>query len=164
METIVRCSRKGIPLRKKPIAERFWPKVNKAPGQGPKGKCWLWNASLRGGYGSFSTTSGMKAAHRVAYELAKGPIPTSLEVCHDCDTPACVNPEHLFLGTHLENMCDRDQKGRLISANALKTQCKRGHAFTPENTVQNGASRECRRCKNDRQNAAKQLQRLQRLR
>jgi hypothetical protein len=52
-------------------------------------------------------------ASRVAWELAKGPIPSGMSVCHKCDAPACINVDHLFLGTHQENMADRDAKGRV---------------------------------------------------
>lgn len=94
--------------------ERFWAKVEKT------GACWLWTASLvkNGGYGQFNLiVSGRKTpvrAHRYSYELAFGPIPDGLHVCHRCDVPRCVRPEHLFLGTDTENMRDCIAKGRFV--------------------------------------------------
>lgn len=65
------------------------------------------------GYGSFRADNGHTySAHRVAYRLANGPIPSSLHVCHHCDNPPCVDPGHLFVGTHADNMQDKKDKGR----------------------------------------------------
>ncbi len=55
-------------------------------------------------------------AHRVAYELATGPIPEGMVVCHRCDTPACINPDHLFVGTQQDNIADMHRKGRRVYA------------------------------------------------
>lgn len=90
-------------------AERFWSKVDRS------GECWLWTGSSRGSnnYGQFAVTPKRSvAAHRFAYELTHGPIPDGMLVCHTCDTPRCVRPEHLWLGTPLDNHDDMKAKGR----------------------------------------------------
>lgn len=99
---------------------RFWSKTQKTE------TCWLWIAATdRKGYGYFSVgpkrsedgsiRNTMRASHRVAYEIANGPIPDALWVLHKCDNPRCVNPGHLFLGTSQDNVTDMDQKGRRVS-------------------------------------------------
>lgn len=82
---------------------RFWSRVQKSDG------CWTWTGSKDGdGYGFV----GRDRAHRFSYELANGPIPKGLCVLHTCDNPPCVRPDHLFLGTHADNVADRHAKGR----------------------------------------------------
>jgi hypothetical protein len=86
--------------------------------EGPDG-CWIWHGSLNASeYGTFSTArSYSQHAHRVSYRLFIGAIPDGLFVCHDCDVRYCVRPEHLFLGTHDDNMRDACAKGRQARGN-----------------------------------------------
>lgn len=89
--------------------QRFLNKVQKTEG------CWLWvGGRTTSGYGNFWNGSKLVPAHRWSYEAHKGPIPDHLYACHKCDTPACVNPDHLFLGTPHQNYLDAREKGRLV--------------------------------------------------
>ena len=78
--------------------------------------CWEWQYSTNNiGYGMFRWAKGiMRTAHRVSYEMFIGPIPKGMCVCHKCDNPKCVNPDHLWLGTVKQNMQDKVLKGRHI--------------------------------------------------
>lgn len=114
--------------------------------------CWLWQGSIsRLGYGEMRLDRNTKGkAHRVAWELENGPIPEGMEVCHSCDVRACVRVDHLFLGTHLDNMRDASAKGRLDGRIPLKSHCKRGHEFTVANTyIATSGDRRCRTCHRD---------------
>lgn len=91
----------------------------------PRTGCWNWTGSFQsGGYGEISVRGRKLRAHRYFWEDANGPIPAGLIVCHRCDNPKCVNPEHLFLGTHRDNCEDKVSKGR-ASAGKLE---RHGHA------------------------------------
>ena len=74
--------------------------------------CWIWTGACNGKYGLIWKPPGFTMAHRIAYELYKGQIPAGMYVCHLCDVPLCVNPDHLFLGTQIDNMRDMIRKGR----------------------------------------------------
>jgi len=93
------------------IITRFWSKVN-YPGNDQN--CWEWTAGKdKDGYGKFCINSKLSVrAHRFAWEYYNGIIPNKLNICHNCDNPSCCNPEHLFLGTTLENNQDRNEKDR----------------------------------------------------
>ena len=87
---------------------RFWDHVRK--------DCWIWAGADPSRYGTMMVGGrrGRRVrAHRVMWELTRGPIPNNLDVLHRCDVPACVNPDHLFLGTHADNMQDAQRKHRL---------------------------------------------------
>lgn len=92
--------------------DRFWSKVDK---RSPE-ECWVWIAGKRRrGYGMFASgpSGGLSsAAHRASWQIRNGEIPHGLFVCHRCDNPTCVNPEHLFVASHDENMRDQVLKGR----------------------------------------------------
>lgn len=88
-----------------PIADRFWPKVQKTD------VCWLWIGATSAGYGRIGR--GRAKDHEVSWELHNGPVPHGLWVLHKCDNPPCVRPDHLFLGTQSDNMKDAEAKGRL---------------------------------------------------
>lgn len=92
------------------ILKRFWPKV----ARGGPDDCWLWTAGVNhAGYGSMGGGRGVTLlAHRVSWEVHRGPIPQGLFVCHHCDNPPCVNPRHLFIGSQRDNMDDKVRKGR----------------------------------------------------
>lgn len=93
----------------RPICERFEEKILKIPGG-----CWEWLACKNNkGYGLFSINSRPVAAHRVSYRLYSGLLKPTEDLLHTCDNPACVNPAHLIIGTHQDNMTDMVLKGRV---------------------------------------------------
>ena len=90
------------------ILQRFEAKFERIPFSG----CWIWTAGIfeKRGYGAFAHPEQL--AHRVAWTFYRGTIPEGAHVLHSCDTPACVNPDHLFLGDQVANMSDKVRKGR----------------------------------------------------
>lgn len=116
--------------------KRFWDKTVK------QGECLVWTGTKNPiGYGGFQVDGKRRLAHRVAYQLTKGEIPTGLEIDHLCRNKSCVNPEHLEVVTR--------------SVNCLRklpcTHCKYGHEFTKANTwIEKDGHRHCRHCHADR--------------
>lgn len=94
---------------RKSLADRLWSRMVKS-----ENGCWMWTGVLRDpkGYGAIVSNGRRLRAHRVAWQLTHGPIPEGMCACHHCDTPACINPDHLFLGTNGDNNRDRNAKGR----------------------------------------------------
>lgn len=124
------------------VHDRFWSKVDKS------GDCWLWTGSRSNrGYGRFWLNGTLVQATHYAYESEHEPLADGLIVCHSCDEPSCVRPSHLFAGSHQDNVDDKVAKGR--HGSQIKTHCKHGHEFTPDNTyieMPKGARR-CRECR-----------------
>jgi hypothetical protein len=105
-------------LKRVPLAERFWNRVDKSGGPDA---CWPWQGFRnRDGYGTVGADKNIHEqrsllTNRVAWALTKGPIPEGMSVLHSCDNPPCCNPRHLFLGTTQDNRLDQKLKGRVPS-------------------------------------------------
>ncbi len=124
--------------------EEFWSNVLKS---GSGNDCWIWMAAKNEhGYGLLNWHGHMWKAHRVSYELSRGPIQEGKFILHHCDVPACVRPDHLFIGTQADNIKDMQSKGRMRNQNTNKTHCPSGHIYTKENTRINKGKRYCRIC------------------
>jgi len=91
------------------IKSRLLKRIKVDPATG----CWLWQGSkFTKGYGCIRISGKSYRAHRISYRIFRGPIPFKIDVCHDCDIKPCINPYHLFLGTHQDNMDDGKNKTR----------------------------------------------------
>ena len=102
---------RGHNLKRAPLAIRFWQRVDQSSGEAA---CWPWAGGLNNfGYGRIKADGGRQMlAHRVAYILRRGPIPSDKILLHSCDTPRCVNPRHLRIGSRAENIADCVSKDR----------------------------------------------------
>ena len=137
-------------------AQRLWygVKVN------DETDCWEWTKSKNHqGYGIFGVCGRNVRVHRFAYELLVGDIGEGLLVCHRCDNTSCINPSHLFLGTHKDNAVDRKVKGRSGPSYRKRVTEETGmcisgrHQRTHENIIHTKQGwRICRKCENERQN------------
>lgn len=114
--------------------------------------CWNWLAGKdKNGYGKIVINKRHLMVHRASYYYFVGPFEQDKLICHKCDNPSCINPDHLFIGTWLSNMQDKVNKGRLRNQNMDKTHCKRGHEFTEENTkIKSKGRRTCVICYKER--------------
>ena len=112
---IVKPSKPSLPT----YEEKVKAKLLKAYFVNDKG-CWEWTGTKVGGYGRLGWKGKSDYAHRVAWRVFKGPIVDDLCVCHKCDNPSCVNPDHLWLGTHQQNMIDRENKNRTAKGKRIK--------------------------------------------
>jgi len=98
--------------------ERFWTLVKKSDNPND---CWEWQGGKdKDGYGRYNMKPTRYGAHRLSYMWTKGPIPPGMVVCHSCDNPGCVNPDHLWVGTQQDNVKDMDQKNRRVKPFTLK--------------------------------------------
>ena len=127
-----------------PADQRIEPYIERIPWSG----CWLWLKSLNNaGYGTVAVKGKSKMAHRFSFEFYSGPIPKGHLVLHRCDTPSCVNPEHLFTGTQSDNQNDAQLKGRRYKQPSDR--CLHGHPSIAENIYFYHGHRYCLLCKRE---------------
>ena len=124
--------------------ERFFAKVRE------RGACWVWRGGTGSGYGRFRSGGRNVGAHRYSWTLFKGPIPDGLQLDHLCRNRLCVNPDHL------EPVTPHVNQKRMAAANP-RTECKRGHGFSEENTYVHAKTgfRQCRTCNAERVRVAR---------
>jgi hypothetical protein len=137
---------------RKTLSQFFWRRVT-IP-NASDGNCWHWYGRKdQNGYGviQLGANEPRITASRASWILHFGPIESNkIFVCHTCDNPSCVNPNHLFLGSQKDNLQDASKKGRLNNPNKgwerNKTHCSNGHPYSPENTYRWKNKRICRTC------------------
>jgi len=141
------------------LARRYEPELNTG--------CWLWSAGCCGtGYGAAGLPGYARLAHRASWQILVGPIPPNMVILHKCDTPVCINPDHLRLGTQADNMADCSRKGRVRSGSGRppSTACPKGHPMAGENLfVGAGGKRLCRICRAERNRRSNGVRRAKRL-
>lgn len=135
--------------RPQPVEPRFWAKVDQSDPDG----CWLWTGTISStGYGEIYVDGRKASTHRVSFFLAYGYTPPT--VCHHCDNPPCVRPDHLFGGTQGDNSRDMWAKGRGVDPprTKAKAHCRNGHPYDEANTYfYPSGYRRCRQCRHDRE-------------
>jgi hypothetical protein len=144
---------RGKMAKNMPLIERFFQKVDKS-GSDKYPDCWIWKGGRTSkDYGSFKYYQETSAigAHVSSHLFHIGEVPKGMLVCHRCDNPPCVNPEHLFLDTHSGNMKDMVKKGRNGSTSKRQTHCRRGHELDVvgvriQNRKNGKIDRSCREC------------------
>lgn len=149
-------SPKPIPQFNDKQLASFWMRVDR---RGPD-ECWAWTGAVSAyGRGLFCPCKPGWFAPRVAWAIANGQDPEAAEVCHSCDNPNCVNPAHLWLGSHSDNMRDAATKGRLQKE--LPAVCCRGHSMNGSNVRlrRDNGNRICRACVNLRANRRDEVRR-----
>ena len=141
-----------LPVRRygRTLAERFHDYAMPEPNSG----CWLWLGSWDPRkYGQLRVGKKLRAASHVSLELAGTPVPMGMFACHRCDTPPCVNPAHLFIGTQRDNIADSLRKGRMKApplakpGQGRKLRCPRGHDYADAYLVKGKGWQQCRECK-----------------
>ena len=127
--------------------EKFWARANKKGLLILDDNCWEWTGSTTRGYGNLTWKQKNFYAHRFSYGIANGYGPFHL-ILHRCDNPLCINPSHLYEGTHGDNIKDTILRGKNFYTS--KTHCLRGHAFDEKNTYVykrgHRTARVCRKC------------------
>lgn len=159
---------------KEKLLSKFWDLVDKTPGRGPWGDCWVWTGSMmppkpksNGTYGRIGFHYQSYYAHRMSWIIETGESLTQMElICHKCDNTLCVRPDHLFKGTHLDNVRDCMAKGRRAdrtdigiasrkSRNEGECWCFKCKQFLPENDFHfchwrwNKRAKECKSCRKE---------------
>lgn len=126
--------------QKADLDTRLWNRLDKT------GDCWVWPGGLTGsGYGQLNFMGIRWVAHRLAWSVVNGTIPPGMLCCHTCDNRKCCRPDHIFIGTPLDNNLDAVAKNR--HPGMLKTHCIRGHEYNATNTiVRPDGSRNCHEC------------------
>jgi hypothetical protein len=136
---------------------RFWNKVERIPWSG----CWIWMGACSGGYGHVRLNRELKLAHRLCFEMHRGPIPDGLELDHLCRVPCCVNPSHLEAVTSSENT-RRGRNPEVTRARyAQITHCPKGHPYAGENLrVTGSGNRYCLTCRRESKRAQRAIHRF----